>query len=282
MLIVRLELSGTSTSCAPCFGRILDERPQEVEILSGNPLFPDARPTGQRLPFCPDEWQRHPDTAPARLLCPIVPGKIVGVGSNYHDHTVEMGKPIPDEPVLFLKPPSALLDPGQPIVRPLGWQRVDYEGELAVVIGQRMSRVPEAQVGPYVFGYTALNDVTVRDLQRKDGQFTRGKGFDTFCPLGPAISTTLDPRHFHLVTRLNGKQVQDSRSDRFLFPVYTLLSLISQFMTLLPGDVGPPGSPAGVGNLTPGDVIEIEIAGLPALRNPVVAGPEFLGGRPPG
>jgi 2-keto-4-pentenoate hydratase/2-oxohepta-3-ene-1,7-dioic acid hydratase in catechol pathway len=281
MLIVRLALPGSDF---PWFGRVRSDRPDEVELLSGSPFLSGslatAEPTGQHLPFQPAKWQAEPDAGP-RLLFPVVPGKIVGVGSNYHDHTVEMGKPIPDEPVLFLKPPSALLDPGLPIVRPLGWQRVDFEGELAVVIGQRARRISEKQAREHIFGYTALNDVTVRDLQRRDGQFTRGKGFDTFCPLGPAISTDVDPEHFHLTTRLNGRTVQDSRTDRFLFPVYLLVSLISQVMTLFPGDVITTGTPAGVANLTPGDVVEIEIAGLPALRNPVVAGPEFLGGKPP-
>lgn len=267
MLLVRLDVDGRVRH-----GRVLPERSREIELLDGDCLHGTPRPTGERLEF---------EKCMPQLLAPVLPGKIIAVGTNYRDHAIEMGKPIPEEPLLFLKPPSALLDPGRPIVRPLGYQRVDYEGELAVVIGRRASRIRPAEAAAHVLGYTALNDVTVRDLQRKDGQFTRGKGFDTFCPMGPAIATDLDPECFRLVTRKNGQQVQDSATDRFIFPVHELISFVSQVMTLYPGDVLSTGTPSGVGNLTPGDVIEVEIAGLPPLRNPVLAGPEFLGSRRP-
>lgn len=271
MLLLRLLLPG---STQPRFARVRPERPTEAELLDNDPLRGPHRPTGERVSLPPDVWLG--DATPL-LLCPVRPGKIVGVGSNYHDHTLEMGKPIPKEPVLFFKPPSSLLDPGQPIRRPPGYARVDYEGELAVVIGRPMSRVAESDVLAHLAGYTALNDVTVRDLQKQDGQFTRAKGMDSFCPMGPAICTDLaflHPPRFRLITRLNGRQVQDAGRDRFLFSIERLVSFISHFISLEPGDVVTTGTPAGVGNLTPGDVVEIELGGLPPLRNPVVAGLE--------
>jgi 2-keto-4-pentenoate hydratase/2-oxohepta-3-ene-1,7-dioic acid hydratase in catechol pathway len=259
----------------PQFGRILPETPDTVELLSGDPLSGAQTPTGVRLPYTPAEWQADPDNSPVELLCPVLPSKIVGVGTNYRNHGKEMGKPIPDEPILFLKPPSALLAPGRPIVRPIGYERVDYEGELAVVVGKRLSHQPVSKVADYIFGYTVLNDMTVRDLQKKDGQFTRAKGFDGFCPVGPAIvaAASFDPAALRLRTRKNGQVVQDSLGDELIFSVRELLSFISHVMTLLPGDVVTTGTPAGVGNVVPGDVVEIEIAGIGVLRNPVV-GPQ--------
>lgn len=278
VLLFRLELNGDLRH-----GRLLADGPaqspgdpaHQIELLDRDPL-PDpaaASPTGQTLPL---QNLLDGQIPGARLLCPVAPSKIVGVGSNYLHHTQEMGKPIPEEPILFLKPPSALLPHGGTILRPPGYARVDYEGELAVVVGRRLHRATPAEVPAALFGYTALNDVSVRDLQKKDGQFTRAKGFDTFCPLGPAISTqvarVLGPS-FSLKTRKNGAQVQDAQGDRFLFSVVELVAFISQVMTLVPGDVITTGTPAGVGNLTPGDVIEIEIEGLPALRNLVAGAP---------
>jgi 2-keto-4-pentenoate hydratase/2-oxohepta-3-ene-1,7-dioic acid hydratase in catechol pathway len=268
MLLCRLLLPGQTS---PCFARVLPDRPDELVIMD------EAGQVAGTLPVGPDLWDPDGPGDPARprLLCPVSPGKIIGVGSNYHNHTLEMGKPIPREPILFMKPPSALLPPGGAIARPPGYARVDYEGELAVVVGRPMHRVPEEQVFHHLLGYTALNDVTVRDLQKQDGQFTRAKGFDTFCPLGPAICTDLQPimdGTFRLRTRKNGTLVQDSQGDRFLFSVARLVSFTSHVMTLQPGDVISTGTPAGVGNLDPGDVIEIEITGLPPLKNPVIAG----------
>ena len=286
MLYLRLLLPAADR---PVHGRVTPERPDEVELLderrsaslraTDGELFADLHPSGQRLPFTPetcDAWQGGDPTAP-RLLAPLVPGKIIGVGSNYVEHTREMGKPLPEEPVLFFKPTTALLDPGGAIIRPEGFTRVDYEGELAVVIGRRLHRAAPEDVPAALFGYCALNDVSARELQRKDGQFTRAKGFDTFCPLGPALQTdieqALDPARFTLRTFLNGKLVQDAAQDRFLFTVPELVACASQVMTLLPGDVITTGTPAGVGNLSPGDVVSIEIGGLPPLRSRVVAGP---------
>lgn len=269
MLIVRFLLASHPT---PLYGRVRRETPQILEVLSGDPLRGPVEPTGQTLPYEPDVWQAAGERSPVLLLPPVVPSKIVAIGSNYRNHAKEMGKPVPDEPILFMKPPSALLPPGGAIVRPPGYERVDYEGELAVVVGQRMHRTPPEAVAAHIFGYTALNDVTVRDLQKKDGQFTRAKGFDSFCPVGPAIATDLDPEHFRVRTRKNGVQMQDTQGDELVFSVLQLVSFISYVMTLEPGDVISTGTPAGVSNLNPGDVVEIELDGVGILRNTVVAG----------
>lgn len=272
MLLVRLRTRDNPT---PRFGRVLPADPHTVELLDGDPMDPrGAASTGKRLPYTPDIWQADPSQSEVELLCPVVPSKVIGVGSNYKNHAKEMNKPTPDEPILFIKPTSALLDPGRPIVRPAGYERVDYEGELAVVVGTRLCKQPPERIAEHLLGYTICNDVTVRDLQKKDGQFTRAKGFDSFCPLGPAVvsAASFDPKLLRLRSRKNGTQVQDSLGDEMIFPVFELLSFISHVMTLLPGDVISTGTPAGVGNLTPGDVIEIEIAGIGVLRNPVVGG----------
>jgi 2-keto-4-pentenoate hydratase/2-oxohepta-3-ene-1,7-dioic acid hydratase in catechol pathway len=196
--------------------------------------------------------------------------KIIGVGTNYRAHAAEMGKPIPDEPLLFFKPWSALLDDGAPIVRPRGYQRVDFEGELGVVIGKSCRRVRAADALACVEGYTIVNDVTVRDLQKKDGQFTRAKGFDSFCPVGPRVVAGLDPAGLRVVTRLNGQVRQDAPTSDLIFDVPRLIEVISRVMTLEPGDLISTGTPSGVGPIEPGDVVEIEIEGVGVLRNPVV------------
>ena len=257
---------------APRFGRVLDDEPEVVELLDGDPLL-GGRPTGERFAYTPKEWQDDPDGSEVELLVPVVPQKIIGVGSNYRNHAKEMGKPIPAEPLLFLKPPSALLSPGRAIARPPGFERCDFEGELAVVIGRRCHRQPVSSAMNYVLGYTLCNDVTVRDLQKRDGQFTRAKGFDSFCPLGPVISTDFDLGKAAIQSHLNGKLVQDGASDELIFSVEELVSFISHVMTLEPGDVITTGTPAGVGNLSPGDVIELFADGIGRLRNPVVAAP---------
>jgi 2-keto-4-pentenoate hydratase/2-oxohepta-3-ene-1,7-dioic acid hydratase in catechol pathway len=200
------------------------------------------------------------------------PSKIVAVGLNYAAHVTENdpSRKIPDEPVLFLKPPSALLGHGGTILLPPG-NRIDYEAELCLVIGRRAQRVPESSALDYVLGYTCGNDVSHRDLQYKDGQWVRGKGFDTFCPLGPWIETELDPSDLAIVSRLNGEPRQNSRTSQMLFPPAFLVSFISQVMTLEPGDVIMTGTPYGVGPMVPGDVIEVEIEGIGVLRNLVGA-----------
>jgi 2-keto-4-pentenoate hydratase/2-oxohepta-3-ene-1,7-dioic acid hydratase in catechol pathway len=203
----------------------------------------------------------------------LQPSKIIGVGTNYRAHAAEMGKPVPSEPLIFLKPPTALAGPGDRIVRPSGYQRVDFEGELAVVIGKAARRVGAAAAMEHVLGLSCGNDVTVRDLQQRDGQWTRAKGFDGFFPLGPRIVAGLDPSDLRITTRVNGEVRQDSSTSDMIFGVADLVSFISQVMTLLPGDVITTGTPQGVGPLSPGDVVDIEIAGIGVLSNPVVEEP---------
>jgi 2-keto-4-pentenoate hydratase/2-oxohepta-3-ene-1,7-dioic acid hydratase in catechol pathway len=229
-----------------------------VALYAGDPIA-GAQPDGTSVPF--DE---------ALLGVPCLPSKILGVGTNYRAHALEMGKPLPDEPLLFMKPPSALLPHGASIACPRGFQRVDYEGELGVVIGARTRKVDEAEALTSVFGYTIVNDVTVRDLQKKDGQFTRAKGFDTFCPVGPWIVRGLDAWNLRLVTRLNGIVKQDSSTSDLIFSIARIIAVASRVMTLEPGDLITTGTPSGVGPIAPGDVVEIEIEGIGTLRNPVV------------
>ncbi len=210
--------------------------------------------------------------APPAALA-IAPTKIVGVGLNYRAHAAEMGKPLPEEPLLFLKPPSALIGPGTPIVRPAGYARVDYEGELCIVIGKRATRVTRERALDHVRGYTILNDVTVRDLQKKDVQYTRAKGFDTFCPVGPRVAEGLDPARLAITTRLNGQTKQSSTTADMIFDVAYIVAFVARVMTLEEGDLITTGTPPGVGNLTPGDTVEIEIEGIGVLANPVVGEP---------
>ncbi|MGH9458819.1 MAG: fumarylacetoacetate hydrolase family protein [Thermoanaerobaculia bacterium] len=214
------------------------------------------------------------DVRRSRLLAPVVPGKIVAVGRNYADHARELGNEIPTEPVLFLKPPSALLDPEGEIEVPPISERVDFEGELAVVVGRRARRIRAGQWHDYVLGFTCANDVTARDLQKRDVQFTRGKGFDTFCPLGPAIVTDVDPADLALRTRVNGEERQSARTSQMLFDVGALLAFITEVMTLEPGDVVLTGTPSGVGPLAAGDAVEVDIERVGVLRNRVRAAPQ--------
>lgn len=208
----------------------------------------------------------------ARLLPPVAPSKIVCVGRNYREHAAELGNPMPLEPLLFLKAPSTIIGDGDVIELPELSQRVEHEGELAVVIGRRCRRLSAAEDPlSYVLGYTCLNDVTARDLQRKDVQFTRGKSFDTFCPVGPYIVTGLDPSDLKVETRVNGQVRQSGRTGAMAFPVRHLLHYISHAMTLEPGDLLATGTPAGVGPLHDGDVCEIEVEGVGTLRNQVRA-----------
>lgn len=197
--------------------------------------------------------------------------KIVAIGSNYRDHAAEMGKPVPSSPKIFLKAPSAVIGDGQAIVIPPRTVRVDHEAELAVVIGERASRVPRRSALDVVAGYTLCNDVTARDFQKEDGVFTRAKGFDTFCPLGPALVSGLDPGNLGIRCLVNGVVRQQSRTDQMVFDVATLIVFVSDIMTLMPGDVISTGTPAGVGPLVPGDVVVVEIEGIGRLTNPVVA-----------
>lgn len=204
------------------------------------------------------------------LLPPISPSKIVCVGRNYLEHAQELGNKMPDEPLLFLKAPSSIIGTDDSIVLPKQSDQVEHEGELGVVIGRTAFQLSENE-NPldYVFGYTCVNDVTARDLQRKDVQFTRGKSFDTFCPVGPFISTGLSPAGLNVITRVNGSVKQNGNTKDMAFPVTEIIRYISNVMTLYPGDLIATGTPAGVSILKEGDVVEVEVDGIGVLRNPV-------------
>lgn len=234
-------------------------------ILSEGDPFSGLRPTGKGLPL-----------EGVRLLPPVEPSKVIGVGLNYRDHAKEVGLQPPEEPVLFLKPPTAVIGPGDPIVLPPCSERVDYEGELAIVVGKKAKDVTPEEAPSYILGYTCFNDVTARDIQRREGQWTRAKGFDTFAPLGPWIVTDLDPRGLKIETYLNGEVRQSSNTSHLIFDPFELLAFCSRVMTLLPGDVIATGTPSGIGPIKPGDVVEVRIEGIGSLRNPVIA---FSGGR---
>ncbi|MDI9370744.1 MAG: fumarylacetoacetate hydrolase family protein [Synergistota bacterium] len=203
-------------------------------------------------------------------LPPSSPGKVVAIGLNYRDHAAEVGKPLPEEPLLFLKPSTSVVAHGEPVVYPPAMtSRVDYEAELGVVIGSRCKGVSPEQALACVLGYTCANDVTARDLQNKDGQWTRAKSFDTFCPLGPYVVCGIDPSDLEIKMLLNGETVQSSRTSNLIFPVPVLVSHISQVMTLEPGDVIITGTPSGIAPVKKGDVMRVEIEGLGALENRV-------------
>lgn len=201
----------------------------------------------------------------------LVPSKIVGIGVNYRAHAAEMGNKLPEEPLMFLKPRSAMIASGEPIERPGGYERVDYEGELGVVIGQRARRVARERALDVVMGLVCVNDVSVRELQKRDGLWARAKGFDTFCPIGPRIVAGLDPSRLAIKTRLNGVVKQDSSTADLIFDVPTLIAFVTSHMTLEVGDVITTGTPSGVGNMNPGDEVEVEIEGIGILKNPVIA-----------
>ena len=208
----------------------------------------------------------------ARLVAPVSPTKIVCVGRNYREHAKELNHEIPTSPLIFLKPPSAVLAPGGTVLRPVALsQRVDYEGELGVVIGKRCHGLGEGDdVREFILGYTCVNDVTARDLQNKDGQWSRAKGFDTFCPIGPVVVSGLDPWNgVRVQTRVNGELRQNGTTADFIFPLDVIVRYIAQVMTLEPGDVIATGTPAGVSPLQAGDVVEVSVEGVGVLRNPV-------------
>lgn len=211
----------------------------------------------------------------APLLAPVTPTKIVAVGLNYADHAAERGNPLPREPLLFLKPPSAVIGPGDPILRPSWVGRVDHEAEMGLVIGRTARRLasPEA-AGPCILGAVCVNDVTARELQARDVQFTRAKGFDSFCPIGPCIATGLDLGALGVEARVNGTVRQRSSTARLIFDAAHLVWFVSRVMTLLPGDIISTGTPAGIGPLSAGDVVEIEVEGVGILRNPVTEEPD--------
>jgi 2-keto-4-pentenoate hydratase/2-oxohepta-3-ene-1,7-dioic acid hydratase in catechol pathway len=231
-----------------------------VAAVAAHP-FGDLTFTGQRYPL-----------ADVRLLAPILPSKVIAIGRNYADHVREMGNEPADEPVIFGKPSTAVIGPFETVAYPQKLsERVDYEGELALVIGRLCREVPAARAADVILGYTCANDITARDLQRKDGQWTRAKGFDTFCPLGPWIETAADPSDLAITTTVNGETKQDARTSLLLHDVPALVEYVSQVMTLLPGDVILTGTPTGVGPLEIGDEVTVTIENVGSLTNRVVA-----------
>ena len=232
----------------------------DLVVLAGDPLFAGFETTGERVPL-----------GEVALLAPVIPrSKVIGIARNYRDHAAELGNEVPAEPMMFLKPNTSVIGPGDAIVRPPQSERTDYEGELAAVIGRVAKNVSVEDALDYVFGYTIGNDVTARDLQKTDGQWARAKGFDTFCPLGPAIETEFTPSaDVRIVTRVNGEVRQDGTLGAMVHSVAEFISYASHAFTLLPGDVILAGTPAGVGPFVAGDIVEVEITGLGTLRNPV-------------
>ncbi len=207
-----------------------------------------------------------------RVLAPVVPSKIIGIGRNYREHAAETGKPVPTEPVIFIKPSTAVIGSGQAIRIPPNAGRVDHEAELAIVIGQRAWQVPRERAAGFVFGVTCANDVTAREMQRRGVQFSHCKGYDTFAPLGPCIAVGLDPSGLQVEGWVNGERRQAASTADMIFPIEDLIAYVSSIMTLLPGDVISTGTPAGIGVLVPGDTVTVRIDGVGDLTNPVVAG----------
>jgi 2-keto-4-pentenoate hydratase/2-oxohepta-3-ene-1,7-dioic acid hydratase in catechol pathway len=206
-----------------------------------------------------------------KLRSPVLPGKVVGVGLNYKDHAEEMKQKLPEDPILFIKPKTSVIGPGDPIILPPSSQRVDYESELGIVIYRPARNVSVESAREYILGYTCVNDVSARDLQAKDGQWTRAKGFDSFCPVGPWVETEIDPSNLRIEGRLNGKVVQKSNTNNLHFNCFQLVSFISSVMTLEPGDVIATGTPSGIGPMKDGDEIVVWIEGVGELKNPVKA-----------
>jgi 2-keto-4-pentenoate hydratase/2-oxohepta-3-ene-1,7-dioic acid hydratase in catechol pathway len=252
-----MRIARFSTADGVSFGAVEGDT---VAAIDAHP-FGELRFSGRRLPM-----------ADVRLVAPILPSKVVAIGKNYAGHVREMGGEAPAEPVIFMKPSTAVIGPREPIAYPQKLSdRVDYEGELAIVIGRLCRDVPVERTAEVVLGYTCANDVTARDLQRRDGQWTRSKSFDTFCPLGPWIETEADPADLAITTTVNGQVRQDSRTSLLLHNVPTLISYVSQVMTLLPGDVILTGTPAGIGPLEVDDEVEVTIESIGTLTNRVVA-----------
>lgn len=237
--------------------------------MAGDTVCP-VTPDEYLNPGAPPRSQAVVPLSEIRLLSPVTPSKIVCVGRNYREHAAELGNKMPEEPLLFLKAPSALIGPEAVIELPPQSEQVEHEGELGVVIGRTAHRL-RADEDPlaFVLGYTCVNDVTARDLQRKDVQFTRGKSFDTFCPVGPVIVTDLNPLDTTVTTRLNGEIKQQGRTSDMAFTVPFLIKYIADIMTLYPGDLIATGTPAGVSRMKPGDVVEVEVAGVGVLRNQI-------------
>ena len=253
MKIVRVKLKDDEIA----YGAV---EPEGVRVHLGSP-FVAWEPTESLLSF--DEVQ---------LLAPVFPTKIVCVGRNYAEHAAEQDAEVPEEPVIFLKPSTAVIGPGQPIILPPEASIVHHEAELAIVVGKVSRKVKAEDASAHIIGYTAANDVSARDLQDKDGQWIRAKGFDTFCPLGPALETELDPVGLSITCAVNGDIKQDGNTEDMVFGVAEIFEFVSRVMTLLPGDVILTGTPAGVGPLMAGDFVDVSIERIGSLTNPVVAG----------
>ncbi len=234
--------------------------PDGIRLYHGSPFF---------------QWERSETVLPitkVKLLAPVIPTKVVAVGKNYVDHAAEMDSSVPDRPLIFLKPPTSVIGPLSPIKIPTQSAEVHHEGELAIVMGRVARNVAADDASSSILGYTAANDVTARDLQRLDGQWTRAKGFDTFCPLGPAIDTEFDPAEPHRITcSVNNEVRQEGSTSDLVFGIGEIVEFVSSVMTLLPGDVILTGTPAGVGPIVAGDRVEVDIEGIGTLMNPVLS-----------
>ena len=250
--------SGLGTD--PLFG-LLEEDGTNISVIAGDPIYAGVSKTGAVTQL-----------SDVRLLAPVIPrSKVVCIGKNYADHAAEMGSEVPSEPIIFLKPNTSVIGPNDTIVWPAMSERVDHEAELAIVIGRICKDVPRERVKDVIFGYTVANDVTARDLQKKDGQWSRAKGFDTFCPLGPWIDTDFIPGTQRITATVNNESKQDARLNQMIFGVAEIVQFVSQVMTLLPGDVILTGTPAGIGPIQPQGSVTVAIEGLGELTNRVSA-----------
>jgi 2-keto-4-pentenoate hydratase/2-oxohepta-3-ene-1,7-dioic acid hydratase in catechol pathway len=262
MRVVRFSpLPDAGLGTDPLYG-ILEED-NTITVITGDPIYQGIQKTAAKL-----------ELTKARLLAPVIPrSKIVAIGKNYADHAAEMGGVVPDEPIIFIKPNTTVIGPGDTIVWPAMAPSIDYEAELAIVIGRICKDVPKERVNDVIFGYTLANDVTCRELQKKDGQWTRAKGFDTFCPLGPWIETDFVPGTQRILTTLNGEIKQDAHLSDMIFKVPDIINFVSSVMTLLPGDVIITGTPAGIGPMSEKSTVAVSIEGLGQLTNKVSARP---------
>ena len=258
-----MRIARFTTGSDPRYALVEGERgAEQLVVLSGDPIYMPVQKTGEQVPLDRDD---------VRLLAPVIPrSKVIGVGRNYAEHAAEMGNELPTAPLLFLKPNTSVIGPDDPIVLPPYSREVHHEAELAVVIGKVTKDVSPEGALAQVFGFTVANDVTARDIQRSDDQWTRAKGFDSSCPIGPWIVPGLDVDDLAVLARVNGETRQDGRTSQMVFDVADLVSYVSQVFTLLPGDVILTGTPAGVGPIVHGDVVEVEVEDIGVLRNPVI------------
>lgn len=246
--------------------RVMVENESFYGVIDGNRVYRLKEIPFDKIDYTGLEY----DLDAVKLLAPCQPSKVVAVGKNYAAHADEMGEGRPKEPLLFLKPSTSIIGPNDRIVYPSISKRLDYEGELGVIIGSKCRNIKQGHAQEYIFGYTCLNDVTARDIQKSDPQWTRGKGFDTFCPIGPHIETELDASRLSIVTRLNGEVRQKSTTDMMTHNIDELICYITEVMTLLPGDIVATGTPEGIGSMEEGDLVEVEIEGIGVLENTVV------------